>query len=129
MPGQDNGSVATLERNDLSPTCAPGSATIVNDGTAKPLTLSCSDPLGAALQISIVGAPSHGTLSGLNPVTGAVSYQPTTGYAGADSFAFQSTDGSRARTQRRSRSRSRPPCHLWSHHRPSRRPRRPCSAL
>jgi len=40
---------------------------------------------------SVVGNPSHGTLS-LNS-DGSFTYTPTTGYSGADSFTYQDTDG------------------------------------
>lgn len=39
---------------------------------------------------SVVTNPTHGTLTGTAP---NLSYKPTTGYAGADSFTFKANDG------------------------------------
>lgn len=49
-----------------------------------------SDPDGDALSITAVQAPAHGTAS-VN--AGKVSYAPTPGYAGTDSFTYTIADG------------------------------------
>jgi hypothetical protein len=42
--------------------------------------------------VTITGAPQHGTTS-VNSTTGSVTYQPTSGYSGADSFNYTVRDG------------------------------------
>ena len=50
-----------------------------------------ADANGDALQVSALGAPQHGTTQlGAN---GRVTYAPTAGYVGADSFTYQVSDG------------------------------------
>ena len=50
-----------------------------------------SDEDGDSITYSIVGGPSHGTLSG----SGATrTYRPAAGYVGADSFTFKASGGS-----------------------------------
>lgn len=66
--------------------------------TSLNLVLTGSDADGPALSYSILTGPANGSLSGLNPTTGAVTYQPNAGYYGADSFTFQVSDGSLSAT-------------------------------
>ena len=40
--------------------------------------------------------PAHGTLSGFNPTTGAVTYTPDPGFSGDDNFQFTVHDSSNA---------------------------------
>jgi hypothetical protein len=47
-----------------------------------------------AVTYGILLGPAHGTLSGLNTNTGAISYHPNADYFGADSFQYQVSDGS-----------------------------------
>ena len=54
------------------------------------ITLTATDVEGSPLTYSIVANPSHGALSGTPP---NVTYTPTTGYNGADSFTFKANDG------------------------------------
>jgi hypothetical protein len=49
-----------------------------------------------ALTVTIVTPPTHGTLSGLDPTTGRVTYTPFAGYDGPDSFTFVVTDDATA---------------------------------
>ena len=58
--------------------------------------LSGTDPLGQALTFALEPGtgPSHGTLSGFNPSTGAVVYTPHDLYVGQDSFMFTVTNTS-----------------------------------
>src|SRR5439155_1687155 len=56
-----------------------------DEDMAKAITLGGSDVDGDTLSFAIVGNPAHGTLTGLNPTTGAVTYNPTANYNGADS--------------------------------------------
>jgi hypothetical protein len=62
----------------------------VPQNTARPITLTGSDPDGDALTFSIVTSPTHGTLSGVPP---NVTYSPASDYVGADNFTFKVNDG------------------------------------
>jgi VCBS repeat-containing protein len=61
-----------------------------NEDTAKAITLTASDPDGNLLTYAVVTDPAHGTLSGTAP---DLTYTPTAGYHGADSFTFKVNDG------------------------------------
>lgn len=54
------------------------------------ITLSGSDPDGDSLSYAIVTSPANGALSGVAP---SLTYTPTTGHSGADSFTFTVSDG------------------------------------
>ncbi len=69
--------------NDVSRTTAIGSPVSV------PLT--CSDPDGEALTLSIVDGPSKGSLGAISG--GSVTYTPDAGKFGADSFRYRASDG------------------------------------
>ena len=63
------------------------------------LTLSGSDGDPETVQTltyAIVNGPSHGTLTGFDPATGAVLYTPSANYSGPDSFTFTVTDDNTA---------------------------------
>jgi polygalacturonase len=57
-------------------------------GTATPITLSAAG--SGTLTYSVVTQPTHGTLSGTAP---SVTYTPTGGYTGPDSFTFKANNG------------------------------------
>lgn len=61
-----------------------------DEGTAKVITLLATDPDGNPLTYQVVSQPAHGTLSGTPP---GVTYTPTSGYRGLDSFTFKANDG------------------------------------
>src|SRR5207302_1710261 len=61
-------------------------------GQAKAVALTGSAPNGDGLSFTLTANPSHGTLSGFNASTGAVTYTPNAGYTGPDSFQFTVTD-------------------------------------
>jgi len=67
-------------------------AQIVNASynTAAAITLTGTDADGHSLTYTVVADPAHGTLSGTAP---NLSYAPTTGYLGNDSFSFKVNDG------------------------------------
>jgi polygalacturonase len=56
--------------------------------TATSITLSATG--NGTLAYSVVAGPAHGTLSGTAP---SLTYTPSAGYAGADSFAFKANNG------------------------------------
>ena len=88
---------AAAERHDVSRTTVAGAPMSV------PLT--CTDPDGDALTLSIVDGPSMGTLGAISG--GAVTYTPDAGAFGADSFRYRASDGPSSRCRPRCRSRSR----------------------
>jgi hypothetical protein len=58
--------------------------------TPRAVTLTGSDPEGLPLTYSVTTPPTRGTLSGTPP---NLTYTPTAGYVGADSFRFLVNDG------------------------------------
>ncbi len=73
------------------PTASNGSVS-TNENTAVSGTLSATDSDGDTLTFSIVGQPSHGSVSITNSSTGAFTYTPNSNYYGSDSFTFKATD-------------------------------------
>jgi CSLREA domain-containing protein len=61
-------------------------------GAGQPLAIQLSCAGTGTLTYAIVGNPSHGSLSGFNASTGAVTYTPTAGYFGPDSFTYNATN-------------------------------------
>jgi hypothetical protein len=59
-------------------------------GQATPVALSCS---GDPFVYSITGPPSNGTLTGFDPITGAVTYTPNPGFTGTDQFTYAAVNG------------------------------------
>jgi hypothetical protein len=79
--------------NDQPIANAQAIATIEDIPLAITLTGDDGDPeLAQPLTFAIATPPAHGTLSGLNPATGAVLYTPAADYVGPDSFTFTVTD-------------------------------------
>ena len=54
------------------------------------ITLAASDVDSSSLSYAIVAAPAHGALSGTPP---DVTYTPTGGFYGTDTFTFAASDG------------------------------------
>ncbi len=64
--------------------------------TVKTITLTASDADGDSLTFTQVAVPSHGLLGAvtqLTPTSAQVTYTPTTGFTGPDSFTFKANDG------------------------------------
>ncbi len=65
-------------------------------GAQVKIPLTCTDPAGATLTLSVVSGdgPSHGTLSSVTQGTSpSVTYTPVAGYSGADTFEYESSNG------------------------------------
>jgi arylsulfatase len=88
--GETNSAPATLSitvTNELP--IAYAQRVRVQPDSAVNITLVGSDPEGSDLTYSVT-APTYGTLSGTAP---DLTYEPTGGYTGEDSFAFTVSDG------------------------------------
>jgi hypothetical protein len=72
---------------EVAPVCNDTSVSVAHN-TPATVPLSCNEGTR-----EIVAAPAHGTLSGIDQAAGTVTYTPTSGYSGADSFSFRSGDG------------------------------------
>jgi len=72
-----------------APIANPQSATTQQD-TALPITLTGSDVDGDSLTFTVTSGPASGTLSGTPP---SLTYTPSSGYIGTDSFTFIANDG------------------------------------
>jgi len=79
----------TVTAVNQPPTANAQQVTLAED-TSLQLTLTGSDPEGAAVSFSVAASPAHGSLSG----TGATRlYTPAPDYYGPDSFKFVANDG------------------------------------
>ena len=82
-----NVSISVTPIND--PPVADAQSATVSANDSLPMTLTGSDVDGDALTFAVTGGPTHGTLSGAPP---NLTYAPTAGYSGPDSFTFRVTD-------------------------------------
>jgi hypothetical protein len=92
---------------NTTPTANPTSKTTAFN-TAGTVNLSGSDPETCQLTFAIVTGPAHGSLGSItnnacvagspNTDTATVTYTPTTGYSGADSFTYTVNDGTATST-------------------------------
>ena len=89
-PSTLTGSTGTISlKGNSAPVATPQSVT-VSFNTAKAVTLAATDADNDPLTYAVVTSPTHGTLSGTAP---NLTYTPTAGYNGADSFTFKANDG------------------------------------
>lgn len=77
----------TLPPND-PPTTNPQQVPVIQ-ATAKPITLSATDPEGYALTYTVTNAPAHGILSGSGP---NLVYTPEVLFTGTDGFTYEVMD-------------------------------------
>ena len=91
--GVTNSAVATVSLTISKvnePPVAVAQTVTVTAGEAARLTLSGSDPEGAALKYEVVSQPSKGRLTGTAP---ALTYTTDRNASGSDSFTFRVSDG------------------------------------
>jgi len=83
-------SITTLTINVVNqpPTAGPVSATVAYDSTNNPITLNLSGP--AATSVAVATQAAHGTATASGT---SITYTPTTGYAGPDSFTYTASNG------------------------------------
>ena len=74
-----------------APAALPVSSTVTRNNNVN-INLNAIDIDGDKLTYSIVTQPTHGTLSGIS-TTGTVTYTPSSGYTGSDSFEYKVSDG------------------------------------
>jgi Bacterial Ig domain len=84
------GSEVLIVAKGNTPPVANNGSLSTPENTAAPATLTATDVDSDALTYSVVAGPSHGTLSGTAP---NLTYTPTSGYTGPDSFTFKANDG------------------------------------
>ena len=82
--GDSERATARITVLPAKPACAPVTAA-VPAATATAVQLSCS---GTAFSYAAPSAPAHGTISGFDAATGALTYTPSLGYVGPDSFTY-----------------------------------------
>jgi DNA-binding beta-propeller fold protein YncE len=73
------------------PTCSAVNEDVSHDA-AVTVTLACIEPDGDPTTLAIVSPPAHGALGTIAQDSSTVTYTPTSGYAGTDSFGFRATD-------------------------------------
>ena len=85
---------------EVSPPACQAVAATAAAGVPTPITLTCTSPASAPFTFAISSQPAHGTLSGLDALTGFVTYTADAAYAGADGFGFDGTtaDGTASAT-------------------------------
>lgn len=89
-----DGTVALGEEEDAAPVAGDDSASTVKDLKKVIDVLANDTDADGTLDpasVTIVDGPAHGTLT-INTTTGAITYTPTTGYVGADSFTYTVKD-------------------------------------
>jgi hypothetical protein len=91
--GGSDSNPATVSINILAvndPPVAYNQSVETNQDTAMFINLTASDPEGDSLTYYIISDPFHGSLTGSAP---NVTYTPSVGYSGPDSFTFIASDG------------------------------------
>src|SRR6266571_5834274 len=80
----------TVKAAQNNPPTADSKTVQTNAGTPVTITLTGTDPIqGDTLKFSVVANPIHGTLN--NPTSNTVTYTPTPGFSGSDSFTYKAT--------------------------------------
>jgi hypothetical protein len=92
--GTDTSFAATVLINVAAVNDAPAAnaqSLSATAGVATAITLTATDVDSPTLTYTVLSNPSNGTLGGTPP---AVTYTPTAGFSGTDSFTFRANDGS-----------------------------------
>jgi Big-like domain-containing protein/Kelch motif protein/galactose oxidase-like protein len=74
------------------PTCSSVPATTPAGGAPTSIRLACTVSGPAPNTEALLSSPSHGTVGAIDARTGTVTYTPTKGFTGADSFAYEATN-------------------------------------
>ena len=74
------------------PVALPANVTVTHDFPAT-VQLVGTDPDDDPLTFALATAPTSGVITGFDPVSGTLTYYPTPGYTGPDSFTFTVNDG------------------------------------
>ncbi|MBI3446409.1 MAG: DUF4347 domain-containing protein, partial [Magnetospirillum sp.] len=77
---------------DTGPTFTNANSVTVNNSSPFALTATVTDPASASITYSVSTAAGHGT-AGINSSSGVISYTPTGGYLGYDTFVIRAVDG------------------------------------
>jgi hypothetical protein len=79
----------TVSKVNHPPVATPQSVSVLHDHSIL-IALSGTDADNDALTFSVVTAPAHGSFTGTAP---RLTYKPSAGFGGADSFTFKANDG------------------------------------
>ena len=71
------------------PPVASSQSVATNEGVAKAITLTSTDPNGDPLTYQVISGPSSGTLTGS---AASRTYTSSSGFSGSDSFEYTVTD-------------------------------------
>ena len=75
-----------------APVASNQNVTVVHEAATN-ILLSAGDPDEDSLVFQIISPPLHGTLSAFDAASGRVTFTPSPGYSGPDSFRFAVSDG------------------------------------
>jgi len=81
--------LASVSAMNHAPT-ANSQSKVVDQNSTNSIVLTGSDLDGDALTFTVLGLPTHGSLTGTPP---NLTYVPLVGYSGTDSFTFKASDG------------------------------------
>jgi hypothetical protein len=85
--GTSTPATVSITVNPAAPIANPVSATVAANSTNNPITLNITG--GPPASVAAPGAPSHGTVSAVGTT---ITYTPTAGYSGADSFTYTASN-------------------------------------
>ncbi|WP_378940910.1 putative Ig domain-containing protein [Mesorhizobium sp. ANAO-SY3R2] len=87
--GATGAAAYSLTISGAPPVASAVSATVAANSSANPITLSLSG--GAATSVAVSTAAAHGTATASGT---SITYTPTSGYSGSDTFAYTATNAS-----------------------------------
>jgi hypothetical protein len=89
--GAGYGAIQAFAR-ELAPSCSAVAAS-TTAGVPVSVPLSCSDPNGDPLTLQVSSGPAHGALGSVDQGAKSVTYTPSAGFVGHDSFSYTASDG------------------------------------